>query len=158
MHSAPAVTYPVGRCHMQPALAWLVALLGGVVIAWWGWQTGWGRSQVAGLSVWGLCSWWAWRLVRRPTQGHLHWDGQVWGWDSSGTHQAGTLDMALDGQRFMLLAFRAAGRWRTQWLWVTSDADPLHWMALRRAVFSRASPPAGMWGMAQDDRPGPGVA
>jgi toxin CptA len=137
MHSAPSVSYPVGRSRFAAALALLAWLLGVVVIAIW-----WSQSPSAGWRLWGawavlaaagvftLWSWW------RCVPGVLAWDGETWSWSSAGGVHTGTLEVGLDLQRWLLL--RCACGNATHWLWVERASLTERWDDLRRAIYSRA--------------------
>ena len=141
MHSAPQVTYPVGRS----------AFLGLALVAAW-------AAGAAGCGYWifsAPVSKWRVLLVvvalllsgcaaarswyTSPT-GQLTWDGQLWRWHSAG-YAAGesALDLviALDLQRVLWLRLQnSAGA--SLWLWAEKSALPFRWMDLRRAVCSAA--------------------
>jgi len=147
MHDAPPVAYPLGRSHFQAgALAglWLAGLL--VTLMWWlaaprpDWRLA--AATVAMLGAGAL----AWRGWSHAPVGQLHWDGQVWLWESP-SYQSGTpvlrLSVALDLQRLLLLRVENSDR-ATLWLWAHRSAMPERWLDLRRAVYSRRKgwPPA----------------
>lgn len=145
MHNAPAVSYPVGRCHIQLWLTGGLWGLGALVCALWilavG-QVGW--PQALGLLAWAAGGALAWRDWQRAPAGTLRWDGQQWAWLGEVDSQAGTVQLALDAQRWLLLTFHPQGG-RPQWLWLTREADPTRWQALRRALMARptAAAPGG---------------
>jgi toxin CptA len=141
MHNAPAVSYPVGRSSFAGRLmilAWSFAVAGLVA-----WQMQVQASPVAlalavailiasGASA--LRSW-----LRSP-EGTLAWDGLGWTWSIDSGAQAGTPDVALDAQRVLLLRW-LGGSGKPKWLWLERASRPARWDDLRRAVYSRASPP-----------------
>jgi hypothetical protein len=140
MHNAPPVAYPLGRSHFQGvalAVLWLAGLL--VTVGWWllapgfDWRIGVAMATVAAA---GAAAWLGWRSA--PV-GQLHWDGQVWRWESPG-YQAGTpvlsLSVALDLQRTMLIRLDNHDH-VSLWLWAHRAELPERWMDLRRAVYSR---------------------
>ncbi|WP_395060671.1 hypothetical protein [Polaromonas sp.] len=140
MHNAPPVAYPLGRSHFQGmvlAAVWLAGLL--VTAGWWliapgfDWRIGLGVVAVAAT---GAVAWLCWRSA--PV-GQLHWDGQVWRWESP-SYQAGTpvldLSVALDLQRTLLIRLDNHDH-ATLWLWAHRGALPERWLDLRRAVYSR---------------------
>jgi toxin CptA len=138
MHSAPSVTYPVGRSRFAAGLLLLTWLLGGVAIALWGLQTqapGW--RLAAGALCWVTAGalagahWW------RSPSGTLTWNGADWSW--SGRADAGVLEVCLDLQRSMLVRHVASGE--SQWFWLERASQPQRWDDVRRAVYSR--PAAG---------------
>jgi hypothetical protein len=148
MHNAPPVAYPLGRSHFQGwALAgfWIAGLL--VTIGWWliapgfDWRT---VTAMAAVVAAGVAAWLGWRSA---PLGQLHWDGQVWRWESPG-YQAGTpvraLSVVLDLQRILLIRLDNHDH-ASLWLWAHRSAFPDRWLDLRRAVYSRRKAwPAGL--------------
>lgn len=139
MHSAPAVTYPVGRCHMQGRLTLALWGLGAAVCALWirdAGRIGW--PQGLALLLWLLTGALALRSLRAAPEGSLRWDGQQWNWQAGSNSLSGTVRPALDLQPWILLEFRPhAGA--SRWFWLARATDPTRWDALRRALWSRAS-------------------
>ena len=137
MHSAPAVSYPVGRSRFQ---GWLVLVLGvGACMTGVLWlrqvdAVGWRQWLFAGVLL-GACgaAAVAWR---RCAQGILRWDGQAWHWTGADASVPVLLTVHLDGQSVLLLGVRPDTGKRL-WLWPERRLDAAHWNALRRAVFSR---------------------
>lgn len=138
MHSAPSVSYPVGRSHFAAAfllLAWLTGA--GVVIAWCL------QVQPTALRLLGaslllgatgiVAAWNWWRLA----SGTLAWDGEAWRWAA---HGAGTVSATLDLQAWLLVRWDGGGR--VCWLWLERTACAERWDDLRRAVYFRARPSA----------------
>jgi hypothetical protein len=141
MHAAPSVSYPVGRSAFAGVLLVLLAGAGCAAVlaftlqsASFGWRQAAGWAAMAAASLWAA---WAWL---RSARGTLRWDGLSWGWEEGGSAGAGQPEIALDLQARMLLRWRAE-RGRTRWLWLERESAPSHWDALRRAVYSRATPP-----------------
>lgn len=139
MHSAPAVTYPVGRCHIQTYLTLVLWGLGAAACALWirdAGRMGWGQGWA--LLFWLLAGGFALRSLLTAPQGTLRWDGQQWTWQTGRDSLSGTVRPTLDLQRWVVLEFRPqAGR--PIWLWVTRSNEPTRWDALRRALWSRVS-------------------
>ncbi|MES2936478.1 MAG: hypothetical protein V4864_02275 [Pseudomonadota bacterium] len=145
MHGAPSVTYPVGRCRFAAVLAATLWCAGALVLAAWLAQTpgpGWRHGlAAAALAVGAALAWAAWL---RGARGVLAWDGGQWWWEparhgqrSPAPQQGGDIRVRLDLQRWLLLAWRG-GPPGPNWLWLERERAPLHWDALRRAVYSRA--------------------
>ncbi len=144
MHSAPSVSYPVGRSRvwgLTLALVWLAGAL--LTLAWWtqvdrpGWRQWLALTCVL---VGGAVATTRWRAS--PT-GVLHWDGAGWQWRGPGscaTLATGLLAVHLDLQRCLLVHLRCdGGERRSRWLWLEQRRVPGHWGDLRRAVYSRAA-------------------
>ena len=138
MHNAPSVSYPVGRPRLAGLLAAAIWLAGAAATLLWlhqtdapGWRQGLACGAVLGAGAWALTCW-----IRSPV-GELRWDGADW------TGPPGccgnSLDVALDLQHVLLVCRRAPGS--VQWLWLERTRCPHRWLELRRAVYSRASPP-----------------
>ena len=145
MHSAPSVSYPVGRCRF-PGFVMLVAwCAGALTLAAWAWQLpASGARQALGACVLlaagaaALLSW------RGQPVGLLAWDGTGWRWADGSGERPGRISVAVDLQGWLLL------RWSGEasgglWLWLERGREPQAWDALRRAVYSRAriATPAG---------------
>lgn len=144
MHSAPSVSYPVGRSRLLGLLLFAV-WLGGVAAA--GALASapgalWRSALVAATAVLaGLAAgrWW-WRSA----QGQLQSDGLRWAWlphTGAGAQPLGMLTVHLDVQRALLVRGEQPGA-APLWLWLEQGAAPGRWDDLRRAVYSPASPPA----------------
>jgi toxin CptA len=140
MHSAPSVSYPVGRSRLAGSILLVAWTLGACAIALW-----WLRVQpsmwrvlpaVALVLAAGAAAGWTW--VGAP-RGSLVWDGESWSW--SGERDAsGMVQVVLDLQRLLLVRWRGAAG--PAWLWLDKSARPAYWDDLRRAVYSRARPQA----------------
>ncbi|MEO8023257.1 hypothetical protein [Polaromonas sp.] len=145
MHSAPPVTYPMGRSHFQ-GLALLALWVAGAtaLVLWWriaqsvDWRL-W--VMLAGVLAFGLAAGRGWK---NSPVGHLRWDGQDWCWESQGYRSgmpARHLTVALDLQRSLLLRLENHDH-ATLWLWASRSAMPERWLDLRCAVHSRRRPSA----------------
>lgn len=142
MHSAPPVSYPVGRSRFAAvtlASLWLLGVL--AAIFWWAQAQAPGALPVGGVALLlvGVGAFAAWSWVHAPC-GELSWDGESWNWTIAGRADTGTLEVALDLQRWLLLRW-SAGR-AVRWLWVERAGRSQHWDDVRRAVYSRARPQA----------------
>lgn len=151
MHSAPSVTYPVGRSRGAARILLVLWALGACcagascyLIDGGGW-----RQLLLVLSVVfsGVAAGFG---LRRDGAGTLHFDGLHWSLTeadpSRGVHAARVL-VALDFQSLMLLRFSEPGRGR-RWVWVEQRAMPERWRDMRRAVYSRppsAAPAGDTW-------------
>ena len=141
MHAAPSVTYPVGRSAFAGLLSAATGAAGLVAILLWAWfSPGFGARQAAALAVLAASCAFGWQAWRRSPQGNLRWDGSAWQWEEGGEATPGQPELALDLQSRLLVRWRGdAGG--TRWLWLERKSDVSDWDALRRAVYSRASPP-----------------
>ncbi len=142
MHSAPSVSYPVGR---SPFAAWATALVAGaglLVSTVWSLQAGaFGWRQAAAFALVFACAAFAHGAWRRSHTGVLQWDGLRWLWHDEGARtEDGRPEIALDLQSRLLLRWLPEGG-GVRWLWVERQSAPSHWDALRRAVYSRAGAP-----------------
>jgi toxin CptA len=136
MHSAPSVTYPVGRSPFAGVLLLVIWLAAAAAIAfWWNHASGW-RLGAAAL-LWlasGLLAarhWW------RSPAGAVAWDGDSWNWAGGDGPDNGMLEVSLDLQRSMLV--RWAGEGASRWFWLQRASRTERWDDLRRAVYSRAA-------------------
>ncbi|SFO72079.1 hypothetical protein SAMN05216567_102302 [Variovorax sp. OK605] len=151
MHSAPSVTYPVGRSRGATRLLVVLWALGACCAGtscYLSDSAGW-RQLLLVLSV-AFAGVAAGFGLRRDGAGTLHFDGLHWslsaGDASRSVHAARAL-VALDFQSLMLLRFSEPGRAR-RWLWVEQRAMPERWRDVRRAVYSRppsAAPAGDTW-------------
>jgi hypothetical protein len=78
------------------------------------------------------------RSARSSLTGVLRWDGQNWQWESSGKALGGKVVPRLDWQGGVLLELRTTDH-RVLWLWLERSVEPLHWDALRRALWANGS-------------------
>lgn len=137
MHSAPAVSYPVGRSFFYGALLVGVHGLGASVLVAWV-----VAADAPGLSHW--VSWLFWLASvamamlswRRSPTGTLTWDGQHWIWAGGDVSHPVTLSVTLDIQNLMLMHLRASEAPKL-WVWLERRSAPTRWRACRRAVFAR---------------------
>jgi len=137
MHNAPAVSYPVGRSRFHALLLWPIVVLGALTVLGWTWL-----ANAAGLRQWAAVLLWlasstlaVWHWRRTPV-GVLAWDGSVWTWTQADETLPVVPEVALDMQAFLLLKLkRQSSVWRI-WVWPEQHTAPLHWLALRRAVFA----------------------
>jgi len=141
MHSAPSVSYPVGRSRFAGGLllcAWLLGTAACVV-----WQMAlpsiglrsWGAAAALVMTA-GIAAWHWWRMPA----GTLSWDQDQWSWRGTPLPAGAALQVSLDLQHWMLLRWRS-GR-HSSWLWLERAGRPEQWSDLRRAVYSRARPEA----------------
>jgi hypothetical protein len=138
MHSAPSVSYPVGRCRFAAVMlasTWLAAAVG---LAAWARQVpapAWQQAlAAAGLAAAGLSAASGWA---RSACGTLTWSGATWDWQSGTGAMPGRAERILDLQRWILVHWRPESG-PAHWLWLEARRDPSRWDALRRAVYSRA--------------------
>jgi len=139
MHSAPAVSYPVGRSRFHAGLMGSASLAGALAGLLW-------RNQAAP-ALWlqcvfalilfgsGLAAFQAWRS---SPCGSLQWDGRDWSLTAAQATFTGLLSVHLDLQCCLLLCLRTQNG-RRYWLWPEHRCDRANWNALRRAVFSGSS-------------------
>lgn len=147
MHQAPSVLWQVSRTRVHAAvLLSLSALAVASQGVWWWERPEWDPVQRLCLIATLLLLVGAWGSWARTEPGQLHWDGVQWTWAGrSGTPVSGVPIVAIDGQRLMLVVFRAARHGVPQWLWLVPAGDPARWRALRRALFAfQATGPAAV--------------
>jgi toxin CptA len=138
MHSAPSVTYPVGRSRFAAALLlglWLAAATAGTL--WWlESPSTWRLALMAtALAASGAVAARGWAIA---PGGAIAWDGQAWSWSGEPEGRAPDLLVGLDLQRWLLLRWTAGGS--SHWLWLSRASRAERWDDLRRAVYSRARP------------------
>ena len=134
MHSAPSVSYPVGRSRMARRLLLGIWCLGAAGLAAWCLQFSgalWRTALLAlVLPVAGLA---AWRAARLGEGAELRWNGQHWSCAGSAPCSAAHVSIHLDLQTLMLVRLRESGR-AAIWLWVERASLPSRWLDLRRAL------------------------
>jgi toxin CptA len=137
MHSAPSVSYPVGRSRFAAGLLLVMWLFGAAATAAWTiqvqlpvWWRGGAWLLLAAAGAFAAWHWW------RGPRGILGWDGQGWNWSGSGAAAAGVPQVGLDLQYALLL--RCCWDGQSRWLWLERASRPERWDDLRRAVYSRA--------------------
>lgn len=138
MHSAPSVSYPVGRARVWGLTLALVWLAGALLTTAWcvhadsaGWRQGLAIACVLGGGVAAVLDW------RSTSIGELHWNGEAWWWMSrSAPDQQVPVRLAvkMDLQRWLLVRVRGA---TGGWCWLEQCREPARWDALRRAIHSR---------------------
>lgn len=138
MHSAPAVSYPVGRSRFQGLLVGLIGMMGAVLGLLWRQQAdlaSW-RQVLFFMTLLGACVL-AFEAWRRSPLGTLRWDGQAWSWACGEPPVCGRVSVHLDLQFCMVLRLRTDSG-RQIWLWPERRTALERWNPLRRAVFARA--------------------
>lgn len=139
MHSAPSVSYPVGRSHFYGRVLVGALVLGGFSLAAWIMQ-----SDTYALKHLAAAAWWLGSATAavvtwlRSPNGLLTWDGQSWTWTSGLVSRQVVLSVKLDSQSTLLLHWRVIGA-SNGWIWLERRTAPTRWLPLRRAVFA---PPA----------------
>ncbi|QNP47976.1 hypothetical protein [Diaphorobacter aerolatus] len=140
---APALRFAL---HRPARLGWILGVLSLLQLAllWW-WALS-GQPEQLVLKLWVACVLWLlatgcaahcwWHACR----GSIRWDGLQWEWQtpSGKTMLLEKPAVRLDFQSILLVQARQCGSSRSVHLWLEQRDDPLHWLALRRAVYSRA--------------------
>ena len=142
MHSAPAVSYPVGRSRFHGLLVAMMAAVGAIFLMLWVFRAGALQTRhLAAIMLWssgvGLA---AWHWLRTPT-GSLAWDGQGWLWTSQTESSTVVPEVTLDTQASLLLCLHAQDG-KSVWAWPQRQTLPQRWVPFRRALFGRL-PPSG---------------
>lgn len=136
MHSAPAVSYPVGRSHFQGSLLLCLGMTGVLAGGLWSATLGplaWRQGVYALILLTAVAV--AAQAWRQTPPGVLSWDGQSWHWRTAATAVSGQIATHLDFQFCMLLSLRT-GTGERVLLWPERRSDPVSWHGLRCAVFS----------------------
>jgi toxin CptA len=141
MHSAPSVSYPVGRSRGAARIliaAWALGACCAGVSCYFFDAPGW-RQVLLVLSV--LFSGGAAALaLRSDGVAELRFDGRHWtlaGAQAGRAVLAARAAVALDLQSLLLIRLAEPGR-AVRWVWAEHSAMPERWRDLRRAVYSRA--------------------
>lgn len=139
MHSAPSVSYPVGRSRFHAICLVAISVAGLVAGLLWRQQAepvAW--QQILFALLWFGSSSAAFQSWRGSLRGILQWDGQVWHWGVGASTAVGRLKVQLDLQHCLLLRLRVDSG-QVTWLWLERGGDTILWDALRRAAFSDAA-------------------
>lgn len=144
MHSAPAVSFPVGRSRFEGWLTGSVIVSGLLAVSLWCLQAdalGWRQWLAAAL--WLMTAWLVgWRWWHSP-KGSLAWDGTAWYLAVGDQPLVVVPDVVMDLQQLVLLRLRAPADARVTWVWLDRALNPLRWLALRRAIYTRARRSSG---------------
>ncbi len=144
MHSAPAVSFPVGRSRFEGWLTGGVIVCGFLVVSTWCLQAdalGW--RQWLAVVLWLVTSrlagsnWW------HSPKGSLSWDGAAWSLTVEAQSFVVVPEVVVDLQQLVLLRLRDPAGIRVTWVWLDRVSKPLRWVALRRAIYTRARPGVG---------------
>ncbi|RYG33946.1 MAG: hypothetical protein EON93_08820 [Burkholderiales bacterium] len=134
MHSAPSVSYPVGRCRFEALVLLGMGGLAGAVVSLWSFMSPLNWRHSAAWFVLGACLVLAWVNWRRSISGVLRWEGGAWSWTSGAAASAHELHVVLDLHSVLLVRSSPQSRW----FWLEARRAPSRWTDLRRAVYSRA--------------------
>lgn len=138
MHSAPAVSYPVGRSRFHAGLLLVITLMGALTVLTWALKVDAPglRHLAAGLlcvTCAGLATlhWW------RTPLAQLCWDGTAWAWEAADRVQTVVPEVTLDLQFCLLLRLHGGVGPSVQWVWPERRTSTPHWQAFRRAVYGK---------------------
>ena len=143
MHSAPSVSYPVGRCAFQVWLFVGLNLFTSAVLVAWALHQGLGFVWWAAAAAFAIAAYLGWQALRYAAT--LTWDGQVWCLHDQNSGQVdalGEVQVTLDVQKALLLRWLPASdtlQAKPQWLWLGSQSADNRWQDLRRAVYQRTN-------------------
>ena len=146
MHSAPSVSFPVGRSRMARRLLWSIWALGAAALVAWCVQfdgAPWRTAVLAAVLL--LAAVAARRASRLGDGAFLAWNGQHWSCTGSAIFGNAAATIHLDLQSLMLVRLQEAGR-RAVWLWAERDVLPARWLDLRRALHAPIRTKAGVSG------------
>jgi len=139
MHSAPAVSYPVGRSRFQACLIGSLLVCGILTVSTWclqvdalGWRQ-WLALTLCLMTSW-LAGWHGWHTPK----GSLAWDGVAWHWAVGTQSLVVVPELVMDLQQLVLLRLRASNDNHVTWVWLDRELNPPRWVALRRAIYTRA--------------------
>lgn len=141
MHSAPSVSYPVGRSRYAERLLLALWALGVCAVTLACVQSAgidW-RDGVLLLCV-VVASMAAWTGVLHASDpANLVFDGQTWSMSGGVSLPTAQAAVMLDLQWLLLVRVKAPFG-AARWIWVDRTAVPHRWRDLRRALYSRAIP------------------
>lgn len=146
MRSAPAVSYPVGRCRFHLLLVSILALIGVGVYVGWLIHLGPASNPVlilpVGVLLFVLIAN-ALNARRLTPEATVIWSGQRWEYSLSkvGTGNSietlGGIQVIVDLQSTLLLSTQGA-HGSNLWVWAERRKNPGQWLAFRRALVATA--------------------
>lgn len=134
MQQAPSVEYPLGDAGPLRRIVWYAWVL--VALTSLGWLSmadlhGWRVWLGLALTLLGGALAFRWRPC--TSAGTLYWDGGGWSMRDVAREVGGRVTVQLDLQSALLVHWMPASG-AGIWCWLDSTADPLRWLALRRAL------------------------
>ena len=143
MHSAPSVSFPVGRSRLARRLLWGIWALGAGALTAWCVQFSGAPWRTALMGVVLALAARAARVASRLGEGaRLHWDGAHWSCDGTVRLGDAGVTVDLDLQSLVLIRLREPGGPAT-WFWIECMNDPGRSLDLRRALYAAAPSGAG---------------
>ncbi|MBO9652124.1 MAG: hypothetical protein J7605_26750 [Variovorax sp.] len=141
MHSAPSVSYPVGRSrnadHLLLAL-WGIGGAAAIAACLQSAAMGWRGAVLLLCAIVAACAAWRARLSSAGPA-RLVFDGQYWSMPGRPEVHQARANVMLDLQVLLLIRLTVPMA-PARWLWAERRALPPGWRDLRRALYSRASP------------------
>ncbi len=142
MRNAPAVHYPVGRCHFHGWLVLIASSIGLAVLVRWNFAVDvrpvvkW--SSMVIFTALTVNAAYRWRITRKD---ELIWTGQMWKFtgltNRTETQPPKILDVAVVLDLKATVLVRISGsHGKKRWVWTESRQLPLRWLAHRRALFA----------------------
>jgi len=141
MHSAPSVTYPVGRCALVTRVYLIFIMLTSAIGLLWTLYQPWHHAMAVAVLVLMGGAYLGWKQIR--WHGLLRWQDEAWELRPSKANTLashGEVRICLDLQHVLLLRFKPlhANVMTEQWLWLERQAQANDWLDLRRAVYARS--------------------
>ena len=138
MHSAPSVSYPVGRSRDANRLLVMLWVAGACCASAASFQfghVGWRQALILGVVI--LAAMVARRTLGPALAVDLVFDGQDWSLSGMASRKLARIVVLLDLQSLLLVRLEEPSQ-RARWLWLERRARPERWQDLRRAVHSGA--------------------
>ncbi|MDB5829765.1 MAG: hypothetical protein JWQ73_3985 [Variovorax sp.] len=140
MHSAPSVSYPVGRSRDAALLLgslWAAGACCAGAALFQVDRLGWRQALLMTSVV--LTAMAARRTLGPTLVADLVFDGQDWSLSGGAPRKVARIAVLLDLQFLMLVRLDEPAQ-RPRWLWLERRSHPGRWQDLRRAVYSRVLP------------------
>ncbi len=142
MHSAPSVSYPVGRCAFHRLTLVVLGVVTCTVMFVWAIHqpVSWPLCLSGLATLFGIAL--GWRSLHAQT-GTLSWNGDVWCWHGrtkGAEDQLIEIFVVLDIQKALVLRWQpTSGRLVLGggYLWLGQETAMPHWLNLRCAVYDR---------------------
>lgn len=137
MHSAPSVSFPLGRSRFGLAIVLLLIMSGAAAQTAWMLQSqSLGFVHMLGCLIWSIGATLALRYWVNTQSGELAWTGANWIWTAQHASGEVSAKLVFDFQSILLLRL-IFPEGASYWFWVQQNAAPARWLDLRRALVNR---------------------
>jgi len=136
MHSAPSVSFPLGRSRFGLAIVLMLSMIGAAAqITWMLQSQTLGFVHMTGCFIWLVGSGLALRYWANTQSGDLAWTGAHWSWTAQHTSVPVSATLVFDFQSILLMRL-VFPEGASYWFWVQQNAAQVRWLDLRRALMN----------------------